>query len=273
MDKGIFFEITNACNHNCIHCCKNWEDNSEKRTADKAVLDKILAFPKRHLTISGGEPSLVKDKVMYLVEREKTKVIINTNMTNWTKEDITYLVGHGVEFNVSVVSLDRTAYKKITRADTYDMMFETLQEIPKNSFITIVVNRLNRNTIDYTVAVLILMGFTNIMVTPQKPTQDEHVDVDEISRYAEKLHERYKNVANIMTQGYCNVKFCDHLCNAGIGRFVIDTKQNVYPCAPIHKECLLGTIDTPFAELEENGRRFYLSYPEEQRHACKGFML
>ena len=38
---AVFFEITNICNHRCVHCCKYWEDNSVSRTADKDMLDKI----------------------------------------------------------------------------------------------------------------------------------------------------------------------------------------------------------------------------------------
>ena len=65
---AVFFEITNICNHRCIHCCKYWEDNSVLRTADKDTLDKIIALPKSHLTISGGEPGLSKDNVFYLID-------------------------------------------------------------------------------------------------------------------------------------------------------------------------------------------------------------
>ena len=41
----------------------------------------------------------------------------------------------------------------------------------------------------------------------------------------------------------------------------------------IHRECKLGTIDTDIDILKRNGTNFFLSYNDQQKFLCKGFML
>lgn len=273
-ERAIFFEITNLCNHKCIHCCKQWEDNSCIRTADIQMLDKILAIPKSHLTISGGEPSLVKDKVFYLLNKEIVPITINTNLTYWSKQDLDYFNNHQdkLDLNVSVVSLKRNIYKQITKADTFDIFFNNLQVIDKNNFISMIINDFSFDSIDFTAQVLILMGFHNILISPQVPVPNCKTGVMRVVDKVNSLHLKYNNYANITTQGFCYTPYCDHKCNAGIGRFVIDTKGDVFPCAPTHPTCKLGTIDTDINILKENGHKFYYGFPKSIRNKCKGFM-
>lgn len=272
-EPSIFFEITNICNHNCIHCCKQWEDNSINRFADKTILDKIINMPKSNLTISGGEPSLVKDQVYYLIRNEKKPITINTNLTGWNKDDISFFnFNNKIELNVSVVSLDEQVYRKVTKANTFNIFIDNLFSLNNKHFITVVANPLNLNSIEYTVKLLILKGFKNILVTPQVPSRKSRINVKQVLNIVNKLYLNFKNVANISTQGFCEALCSDHTCEAGIGRLLVDSKGDVYPCAPIHKECKLGTIDTDFNLLKENGKQFYYSYPQEQRLLCKGFL-
>ncbi|MGO5439250.1 radical SAM protein [Megamonas funiformis] len=272
-ERAIFFEITNLCNHRCIHCCKQWEDNSEIRTASYETLDKIVDTPKSHLTISGGEPSLVKDKVFYLLEHEQKNISINTNLTYWTKDDIDYFNSSSkISLNISVVSLQKDIYRKIVQADTYDKFLKNLTLVNKDNFITMVVNNISLSSIKFTVKTLLLMGFHNILVTPQVPTPNCSIDANKVMRIIKELHDEYKDISNITTQGYCNLEYCDHICEAGIGRLLIDTKGDVYPCAPIHRECKLGTIGTDIIVLKQRGQDFYYSYPSHLRDVCKGFL-
>lgn len=273
-DRAIFFEITNICNHRCIHCCKQWEDNRVNRIASFKTLDKIISLPKKSLTISGGEPSLVRDKVYYLINNESKNITINTNLTGWSKQDIAFINNNDkTNFNVSVVSLKRDIYEEITKSITYDIFIKNLNLLNNKHYITIVVNNINLDSVDFTIKILLLMGFKNILVTPQVPTPNLSVDVNLVINMVKNLHNKYNNIANIVTQGFCNLDFCDHKCEAGIGRFLIDTKGDVYPCAPIHRECKLGTIDTDIDILKRNGTNFFLSYNDQQKFLCKGFMF
>ena len=54
---------------------------------------------------------------------------------------------------------------------------------------------------------------------------------------------------------------------------LIDTKGDIYPCAPIHKPCLLGHLGDDIEDIKRKGRNFYLSYPIDERKLCKGFMV
>ena len=135
-----------------------------------------------------------------------------------------------------------------------------------------VANDVNFDSIDFTIQTLILLGFKNILLTPQVPTPNLYIDTKKVINKVNDLHSKYANTANITTQGFCDTVYCDHTCNAGIGRLLIDTKGNVYPCAPIHKPCKLGTINTDINILKERGKDFYNSYPQESRKICKGFL-
>ena len=271
---AVFFEITNICNHRCVHCCKYWEDNSVSRTADKDTLDKIIALPKSHLTISGGEPGLSKDNVFYLINNEKSDITINTNLTQWTEDEIIYLNSlSNVTLNISVVSLLRDSYVKITNADTYDIFLKNLKVVSKNNIVSVIINNISLPTLEYTVRILIMAGFYNILVSPQTPTPYNSVDTNSVVQKVIKLHDQYKNISWITTQGCIGAEYCDHECEAGIKRILIDTKGNIYPCAPIHKPCLLGHLGDDIEDIKRKGRNFYLSYPIDERKLCKGFMV
>lgn len=274
-DYKVFFEITNACNHKCFHCCKYWEDNTKIRTASYDTLDKIIAIPKSHLTISGGEPTLVKDKIKYLIENESIEgITINTNLTLLTDEDIEYYMHSNVELNVSAVSLIRENYIKITGKNTYDIFMSNLKKIPRWSTISFIVNPLSLPYLEYNVRLLLLMGFKFILVSPQTPTPYNNVDAYEVILRVRKLHDEYKKIANIVTQGCVGTEYCDHECEAGIGRILIDTVGDIYPCAPIHKPCKLGNIaNVNIKNIKARGLRFYKSYPKHQRKICKGFIF
>ena len=275
-ELAVFFEITNRCNHKCIHCCKEWEDNNTKRDASMDTLNKIISIPKTHLTISGGEPAIVKKSIKYLIEKEPSPLTINTNLTLWDEKDIDFFNMNKIDLNVSAVSLVKDNYIEITGTDTFDKFIYNLNKISRNNTISFIVNERSLPYIEYNTKILLLMGFRNILVSPQTPTPSTSVCINEVIKRVIKLHDKYKNIASITTQGCIGTEYCDHECEAGIRRILIDTKGNIYPCAPIHKKCLLGNInDTNFDinTIRKKGIDFYNSYPNNLQKVCKGFIF
>lgn len=275
-ELAVFFEITNRCNHKCIHCCKEWEDNEIKRDTNIDVLNKIISISKTHLTISGGEPAIVKKLIKYLIDKESSPLTINTNLTLWNEQDIDFFNTNKIDLNVSVVSLVKDNYIEITGADTFDKFIYNLNKISRNNTISFIVNELSLPYIEYNTKILLLMGFHNILVSPQTPTPSTSVDIKKVINRVIKLHDKYKHIASITTQGCIGTEYCDHECEAGIKRILIDTKGDIYPCAPIHRECLLGNIndaDFDINAIKRKGIDFYNSYPNNLQKVCKGFIF
>lgn len=78
MTRTLFFEITDRCNHACFYCCKSFR-GQPGITMNSGALDKVLSLPASGLVISGGEPSLAKESVAYVLERATVPVAINTD--------------------------------------------------------------------------------------------------------------------------------------------------------------------------------------------------
>ena len=96
-------EMTNRCNLNCPHCYfyedgekgTDYDDFIKKETIDK-IFDDIGNDSIMNLNISGGEPLLAKDEMLYLFDKilEKKKVFSITITTNGTilDEDFAYKI-------------------------------------------------------------------------------------------------------------------------------------------------------------------------------------
>lgn len=110
---GIFWEVTPLCNHNCVHCFNYWrkddDETQELNRNGKGIdyedfVDKILELNPVTVTITGGEPLLIWDKLKPGIERLLKKgciVSINTNAVLVTDEIAEYLAKRGINLFVS----------------------------------------------------------------------------------------------------------------------------------------------------------------------------
>ena len=274
MEKSIFFEITDVCNHICSHCCKTWRKDHYD-TMNKDLLDKILSIPKKVLTISGGEPSTAIEAVRYVVEKETAPLQINTNLTLWTDEMLNLFKEKNVSLSVSVVSMNRKSYEKITSAKTYDLMVANLKKISKDSKITIIVNEENKDDILDSVTVLMVMGFHRFIIQPAIPNTEEF-DKDAFMEYMKRVKEAYslhRNATIELMSYYTHSDIpVNHLCDAGSGRLVILSNGDVVPCACM-EPYILGNIMTDTLEsIEDNGMKYFNSFSDEEKYICRGFL-
>lgn len=67
----LAFEVTRRCNQNCAHCCKGKGQNIDLETE---IIDNLFQsndheiIEIKHLSITGGEPTLVPDVIEYLID-------------------------------------------------------------------------------------------------------------------------------------------------------------------------------------------------------------
>ena len=149
MTRTLFFEITDRCNHACFYCCKSFR-GQPGITMNSGALDKVLSLPASGLVISGGEPSLAKESVAYVLERATVPVAINTNLSCWTPEEMDFL-NRRVRFNISVPSADERTFRDITGADTFRQVMGNLERADRNSTIIVIVHERNREELAFTV--------------------------------------------------------------------------------------------------------------------------
>lgn len=85
---SIQWEVTSNCNYNCIHCYNYWRQ-SEINTNDNwslangnRIVDEIIKMKVNSVTITGGEPMLVFDRILPYIDKlleNGIRVAINTN--------------------------------------------------------------------------------------------------------------------------------------------------------------------------------------------------
>ena len=163
-DPLIFFEITDRCNHACWYCCKDFRGHPGL-TMSRDALDRVLALPKSGLIVSGGEPSLAREDVAYVVSRAEVPVSVNTNLTGWTPQDLREL-SFRAQLNISVPSLFEDEYAAITGASDYGRMLANLEHADRDSMIAVAVHGRNRERLGLSVARLVVRGFRNFMLQP-----------------------------------------------------------------------------------------------------------
>lgn len=269
---GLFFEITDSCNHRCIHCCKTWRTDCN-HAMDKATLDAILAFPKQFLVISGGEPGMCKGAVNYVLGRWKGPTRINTNLTLWTPEELIEFERRGLDLSVSVPSIVRSEFEAITgNKNSYDLLVENLGHIGRRHRMTVIVDEVTQNTAEETVLKLAAMGFWNFHVQPMIPNGSS-VDMKRVMGLVERIYCKHRNLnIGLLMPTISSCVPANHRCGAGVNRVEVLSNGDVVPCG-CYLAPVLGHIlkDTP-EDILKRGRQYFDSFSEEDRNICKGWV-
>lgn len=151
--KNIEFEITTACNYNCLHCYCNAGKKSryELSTEEiKLVIDQLVEADAELLDIVGGEPLLRQDiyEVLSYGYSKGLKMLMNTNASLATPEVCEKLKRACPELSIGV-SLDGPIpeiHEKIRGKGTFEKTLAGLKNFILAGFdvtILFVVNRLN----------------------------------------------------------------------------------------------------------------------------------
>lgn len=270
MTRTLFFEITDRCNHTCFYCCKSFR-GQPGITMTPEALDKVLSLPASGLVISGGEPSLAKEAVAYVLGRATVPVVINTNLSCWTPDEMAFL-NHRVRFNISIPSANEGTFRDITGADTFRRVMDNLELADRDSTIIVIVHERNREELASTVNRLAVRGFRHFGFQPAYGMASSEVTlaVKAIERvWAAYPHLYIKGIAPWPGSERTPVPFL-HRCNAGSGRLVILSDGSIVPCAcgglPV-----VGALDSDVGELFQSGESFHHSFPLERRELCKGY--
>ena len=122
--EAVTLEITKKCNHRCSFCYNIAEDKSDNVTYEQIdmVVDKLHDYGIERVTISGGEPYIVRKQTEYLIHKLVKKsfdVCLNTNLTLIDEECANFLektIGHNSIVYSSIPSVVKENCDKITQS-------------------------------------------------------------------------------------------------------------------------------------------------------------
>ncbi|KGO15608.1 MULTISPECIES: radical SAM protein [Clostridium] len=139
LSDRIYYEVTNGCNLNCIHCC-NVSD--EKRTFLDA--DEILKFHSKlyklgikDSVVTGGEPTLHKDFEKIIEGLCKVgKVVVTSNGIAWSSEKyIDFLKrNNNVFLQISLDGFSEKTYDNIRGIGNFRKAMHTIQDIVEEGY-------------------------------------------------------------------------------------------------------------------------------------------
>lgn len=122
---SIDWELTTACNHNCIHCYNYWRKTDQAPVTADA--DRFLQIARRiinakpvSLQITGGEPLLVWRQARRAIEKLLQAgicVSINTNATLVDTEISTFLANNQIDTFVSFPCFNPAIFNKIVNQE------------------------------------------------------------------------------------------------------------------------------------------------------------
>jgi sulfatase maturation enzyme AslB (radical SAM superfamily) len=109
----VQWEVTSECNHDCIHCYNYWRKDKEKASSMSKnfskeyyvdLAQKIIEQKPVIVTITGGEPLLVFEKIKPAVEKLLSagiKVTFNTNATLLTSDVLEFFEKNDITLFIS----------------------------------------------------------------------------------------------------------------------------------------------------------------------------
>ena len=121
--EAVTLEITRKCNHSCIFCYNPEVDNDVDVSFEQIdfVVKKISDYGIQRVTVSGGEPFLLKKQTEHLIQRlceEKLDICLNTNLTlidSGTAGYLEKMIGHDNIVYSSIPSVKEDTCDRITR--------------------------------------------------------------------------------------------------------------------------------------------------------------
>lgn len=141
MIEKVFFDITSLCNANCLYCFTNsvnsLPSNNELTTSDiKTIIDKLVNFNVKSISIGGGEPFLRNDIceiIDYIDNRIDISITSNGSIMN--EDIITRLKNSNIKLTISLDSINKYEFSKVRKGLNLDLILKNIDLLLKNKSI------------------------------------------------------------------------------------------------------------------------------------------
>lgn len=282
---SLIFEITQRCNHACLHCYNAWKNEApypateELSTPDTlAMLDKVLdETDAGNVTLTGGEPLLrpdLSDIVAHLNARH-CEVNLITNGTLLDEATIADLSPDRISiFELPLLSCEAAVHDRLSGSPgAFDAVTLAIADLKLNGQVVVcvfVATALNLHTWSETVDLAFALGVDGIMFNRFNPGGEGFRNLDLLQPTPEALREAL-DVAQDLSVEYdlsisCSIAMPPCLfdyerwpgltfgfCAAGTvdAYYTLDPAGNLRPCN--HSMIILGNVrERPFWELADS---------------------
>ncbi|NOZ80121.1 MAG: radical SAM protein [DPANN group archaeon] len=232
-------QLLEWCNESCFFCHNEGYDASRVKVLDEEVMWKAISasleIGKNKIKFTGGEPGSHPLLAEYVreIKRKSAESIVGI-VTNGTylahnAEDLVMAGLDGV--NISLHSLDREVYKKITHLDALDDVFAGLATLKSLGFRNIVINTV--------VNQLNLEEIPRIIAFADKEGYELHLmDWMSTEKGVEKTSVPYEHIVDLFSDNLVKPKRyhekcegCDYRVNCGEGEYLrLSARGTLDPC-------------------------------------------
>lgn len=281
------WELTAECNHDCVHCYNYWRKDFEKiaglskSKSEEEYIEiarKIVVLKPVAVTITGGEPLLVFDRIkssIDLLRENHIYLTMNTNAVLLNDDICSYLKERGVHLFISFPCAEPDICDMITnRKGSFDRIVKSLDLVNEYGlgFATnMVVSTKNIDYVEMTIDFLKKRYDTHYIsatrvakpINSDKSFDEWLLDHEGINRLLDISVKATKSYDNLTIGTACPYTPCSinsqeafdlfgyqKICTAGKTSFGIDTDGNMKACPRDSR--LYGNILTySFEEIYE----------------------
>jgi radical SAM protein with 4Fe4S-binding SPASM domain len=200
--QSLIFEVTQRCNHACLHCYNVWQGEpaisgiaklpyprGELDTAQTlALLTKVLDEAScRHVTLTGGEPLLRRDlpQILEFLRTRHMPVTLISNGRLLSEPMVVDLLDRGVAlFELPLLSHQRFTHDRLSGSPgAFDAVLEAMAQIRLHhgKFIAVfVATRLNIDSLYDTIRLAFAFGARGMMLNRFNPGGRGRQHIDEL---------------------------------------------------------------------------------------------
>ena len=287
----LTWEITYACNLQCVHCLSSsgTRDPRELSTDQaKAVLDELRDLQVFYINIGGGEPMIRKDffEILEHAEANDIGVKFSTNGTYITAENARRLAAMNyLDIQISLDGVDAATNDAVRGKGSYATAIAAMNHLRDANFgqfkISVVVTRHNVDQLDAFKALADSYG-AQLRITRLRPSGRGADTWDELHPTQQQQRQIYdwlmKHGENVLTgDSFFHLNAFGeslpglNLCGAGRMVCLIDPIGDVYACPfVIHDQFKAGSLlsDGGFTKVWKESDLFLSLREPESEGAC-----
>ena len=287
----LTWEITYACNLQCVHCLSSsgTRDPRELSTDQaKAVLDELRDLQVFYINIGGGEPMIRKDffEILEHAEANDIGVKFSTNGTYITAENARRLAAMNyLDIQISLDGVDAVTNDAVRGKGSYATAIAAMNHLRDANFgqfkISVVVTRHNVDQLDEFKALADSYG-AQLRITRLRPSGRGADTWDELHPTQQQQRQIYdwlmKHGENVLTgDSFFHLNAFGeslpglNLCGAGRVVCLIDPIGDVYACPfVIHDQFKAGSLlsDGGFTKVWKESDLFLSLREPESEGAC-----
>ena len=254
-------EVTNICNHRCLHCYKldsEIQNRPNDIVSDDVIINNVYKLIKGgilQIIITGGEPLLKKNLVKQIINianENNVSVSINTNLTVADDDIINFLSLTKTRILTSCPSGIPDSFEKLTITKNFSIFEQNLQKVIKagiKTTVNMVVTKDNLSEIRQTAIKIKDLGCTSFCTTPVALNMDyprfdlllSQLDIEKIIRdilWIEKTLDMKVDILDglpkcvfpkdILQEEH---QFLYRRCQAGRTFIAVSPQGDIRPCA------------------------------------------